>query len=51
MCDFFDDDFFDIDPEDFAYYGALWSIVEEEMDEEERLRRELEEDPEDDYYP
>lgn len=45
--DFFDDDFFD-DIEDFAFLGGLWGLIEEE---EERLRRELEEDPDDDYYP
>ena len=47
--DFFDDDFFD-GIEDFAFIGGLWGLIEEEYDEEERLRRELEEDPDDYYY-
>ena len=46
--DFFDDDFFD-DIEDFAFIGGLWGLIEEEQEGEERLRRELEEDPDDDF--
>ena len=46
--DFFDDDFFD-EIADFAYIGGLYGLIEEEMDEEERLRRDVEEDPDDDF--
>jgi hypothetical protein len=44
---FWDFDDWDIDPEDFALYGGLWGLVEEEKAEEERLRNELEEDIDD----
>ena len=46
--DFFDDDFFE-GIEDFAFIGGLWGFIEEEQDEEERLRREFEEDSDDDF--
>lgn len=47
MCwDFFDDDF---DWEDFAIIGGIGALIEEE--EEERLRKELDEDTEEDSYP
>ena len=40
--DFFDDDFWDLDLEDFAITGAVGGLIEEE--EEENLERQLEED-------
>ena len=46
--DFFDDDFFD-DIADFAFIGGLFGLIEEDQDEEERLRRELDEDPNKDF--
>jgi len=45
--DFFDDDFWDLDLEDFAITGAVAGLIEKE--EEENLRRQLEED--EDTYP
>ena len=48
--DFDDDGFWDLDFEDFAITGAVWGLCEEEYDEEERLRKQLDEDS-DDYYP
>jgi hypothetical protein len=50
--DFFDDEFWDMDLEDFAITGAVAGIFEEEADEDERFRRELEDEldvDEDDY--
>ena len=46
--DFFDDDFFD-DTADFALVGAAFGLIEEEYDEEERFRKQLDEDSDDDY--
>ena len=47
---FWDFDDWDIDPEDFAFYGGLWGLVEEEKEEEERIRDELEDDLHEDPY-
>lgn len=45
MCwDFFDDDFWDLDLEDFAIIGAAASLFEAERAEAEILRKELNED-------
>ena len=46
--DFFDDDFWDLDLEDFAITGAVAGLIEEE--EEENLRRQLEEDSDEDSH-
>lgn len=46
--DFFDDDFFD-DTADFAFIGATFGLIEEEYDEEERLRKQLEEESDDNF--
>ena len=41
MCfDFFDDDFWDLDADDFAWVGGIWGLIEEEMVEEKRIRQE-----------
>ena len=41
MCfDFFDDDFWDLEPEDFGMVGGVWGLIEEEMEEEKRRERE-----------
>jgi hypothetical protein len=47
--DFFDDDFWDLDFGDFAVLGAVWGLCEEEYDEEERLRKQLHEDFDNNY--
>jgi len=44
--DFFDDDF---DWEDLAIIGGICSLIEEEYDEEERLRKQLDEDSDNDH--
>ena len=43
----FDDDGFDW--EDFAIIGGICGLIEEEYDEEERLRKQLEEDSDEDH--
>jgi hypothetical protein len=46
LCDDFDD-FFDLEIEDFALIGGAFGYIEEELEEDERKRREVE----DIYYP
>jgi len=42
----FDDDFWDFNPEDFAFVGATIGILEEERDEEKMLTEDQDEDAE-----
>jgi len=47
--DFFDDDFWDLDLEDFPVIGGVWGLMEEEYEEDKRVRKRRDKNPDEDY--